>query len=164
MVVKDIRHFPVDVPSAFIKDGKVVQPIREVPVFHEADVAVIGGGPAGFAAALASARSGARTVLIERYGSLGGLFTNGLVLIIVGTAEGTRYGEQRLVTRGICEEFMNRCKVRIERIFIVLHGPDEEDPFLPVEITGEAKKLAPWINDHIWDLNRIKKQKDEPET
>ena len=59
---------------------------------------------------------------------------------------------------------MNRCRVRIERIFIVLHGPDEEDPFLPVEITGEAKKLAPWINDHIWDLNRIKKQKDEPET
>lgn len=57
---------------------------------------------------------------------------------------------------------MNRCKVRIGRIFIVLHGPDEEKPFLPAEITREAKALAPWINDHIWDLNRIKKQAEEP--
>ena len=58
---------------------------------------------------------------------------------------------------------MNRCKVKIRRVFIVLHGPDEEDPFLPTEITDEAKALAPWINEHIWELNRIKKQKGEPD-
>ena len=58
---------------------------------------------------------------------------------------------------------MSRCKAKIRRIFIVLHGPDEENPFLPVEITGEAKALVPWINDHIWDLNRIKRQKKEPD-
>ena len=58
---------------------------------------------------------------------------------------------------------MNRCKAKIRRIFIVLHGPDEENPFLPVEITGEAKALVSWINDHIWDLNRIKRQKKEPD-
>lgn len=57
---------------------------------------------------------------------------------------------------------MNRCKVKIRRIFIVLHGPDEENPFLPVEITEEARALAPWINEHIWNLNRIKKGKEEP--
>ena len=125
--IRDIAKFPVDVPSAFLKDGKIVQPARELTCFRETDVVVVGGGPAGFAAALASARTGAKTVLIERYGSLGGLFTNGLVLVIVGTAEGARDGEQRLVTRGICEEFLSRCAAagkwvsRIDRY----HGPNQ---------------------------------------
>ena len=58
---------------------------------------------------------------------------------------------------------MHRSKVPIQRIFIVLHGPDEENPFLPVEITAEAKALSPWINDHIWDLNRMQKEREEPD-
>ncbi|HQL51203.1 MAG TPA: FAD-dependent oxidoreductase [Kiritimatiellia bacterium] len=96
-----------DVPSARLEGGKVIQPARELPVFHEADVAVVGGGAAGFGAAVAAARAGAKVALIERYGSLGGLFTNGMVLIIIGT--GVREnGQFKLVTRGICEEFMRR--------------------------------------------------------
>ena len=47
------------------------------------------------------------------------------------------------------------------RIFLVIHGPDEENPFVPVEITEEAKGLAPWINEHIWDLNRMQKEREE---
>ena len=58
---------------------------------------------------------------------------------------------------------MNRCKAKIQRIFIVLHGPDEDYPCLFKEITGEAKDLAPWVDDHIWDLNNIRKQKEEPD-
>lgn len=108
--IKDIPKMPVDVPSATLDGDRVVQPAREVPVFRRADVVVVGGGPAGFAAALASARAGAKTLLVERYGSLGGLFTNGLVLIVIGTAEGSRQGAQRLVTRGICAEFMDCAK------------------------------------------------------
>lgn len=46
---------------------------------YEADVLVIGGGPAGFGAAVASARNGAKTILVERYGTLGGMATTGLV-------------------------------------------------------------------------------------
>ena len=45
----------------------------------EADIVVCGGGPAGINAALAAGRSGARTVLIERYGFLGGMSTAALV-------------------------------------------------------------------------------------
>ncbi len=56
---------------------------------------------------------------------------------------------------------MSRSGVRIERIFIVTHGPDEANPFLPVEITDQAKACAPWVNEHIWDLNRMQKQKEE---
>jgi len=52
---------------------------RAVPVTRETQVIVVGGGPAGIAAAIASARNGARTLLVERYGFLGGMATAGLV-------------------------------------------------------------------------------------
>ena len=56
---------------------------------------------------------------------------------------------------------MNRCGVRIGKIFIVTHGPDEENPFVPEDVTEQAKAYAPWVNEHIWDLNRMQKQKEE---
>lgn len=52
----------------------------QIPVFAETDVLVIGGGPAGTAAAIAACRAGADTYLVERYNHLGGLWTGGLVL------------------------------------------------------------------------------------
>lgn len=53
------------------------------------------------------------------------------------------------------------CKVNIGKIYIVIHGPDENDPFVPVEVTEEAKSYYSWINDHIWNLNRMQKQPEE---
>lgn len=50
---------------------------RETPVVENADVVVCGAGPAGFAAAIAAARTGARTVLLETHGCLGGVWTAG---------------------------------------------------------------------------------------
>lgn len=58
------------------------EPARDIPVFAETDVLVVGGGPAGAAAAVAAARAGAQTVLMERYGHLGGMSTGGLVVWI----------------------------------------------------------------------------------
>lgn len=114
MMVGFGRHiFPLprtmeDGPSCRIVDGEVVEPARKIPVFHRTDVVVVGGGPAGFAAAVAAARSGAKVALVERYGSLGGLFTNGMVLIMLATSARGDDGKYRIVTKGICEEFMRR--------------------------------------------------------
>ncbi len=55
----------------------ILEPQKKIPVIDEADVIVVGGGPAGIGAALASARNGAKTILLERFGSLGGLQTQG---------------------------------------------------------------------------------------
>lgn len=60
------------------------EPERETPVLAEVDVCVIGGGPGGLPAALASARAGAKTLLVERYGFLGGMATAGLIGPILG--------------------------------------------------------------------------------
>jgi len=62
---------------------------RRTPITDEADVVVAGGGPAGVAAAIGSSRLGVKTMLIERYGCLGGLATGGLVITLVETK---RYG------------------------------------------------------------------------
>jgi hypothetical protein len=53
----------------------ILEPQREIPVAYEAEVIVVGGGPAGIGAAVSAARNGANTILLERFGSLGGLQT-----------------------------------------------------------------------------------------
>ena len=56
---------------------------------------------------------------------------------------------------------ISRCKIRIGHVYIVIHGDDENDPFVPVDVTADAKRLYKWINDHIWDLNRMQKERVE---
>lgn len=69
--------------------------------------------------------------------------------------------DQFIKDAGFQYYIISRCGVKIEHIYIVTHGPDEENPFVPVEITSQAKAYYRWINEHIWDLNRMQKEKDE---
>ena len=57
----------------------VHEPARDIPVAHGAEVVVVGGGVSGVCAAIAAAMAGADTLLIERYGALGGNLTIGLL-------------------------------------------------------------------------------------
>ncbi len=61
----------------------LTEPSRKTNVVKETDVIVCGGGPAGIAAAISAARSGANTTLIELYGCLGGIWTTGLLSYII---------------------------------------------------------------------------------
>jgi hypothetical protein len=81
---------------------------RETKVCRTADVVIVGGGPGGIGAALAAARSGADTVLIERYEHLGGMGTGGLVTIIPDMIDSK--GKQ--VIAGITQEWVKRLDAR----------------------------------------------------
>ncbi|MFK4997522.1 FAD-dependent oxidoreductase [Bacillus sp. N9] len=69
------------------------------------DVIVAGGGPSGIMAAIAAARNGAKTMLIEKYGFLGGMATNALV----GPLQTFHAGDKQIVM-GIAEEVIQRLK------------------------------------------------------
>ncbi len=82
----------------------VLEPAQEVKVLAEAEVVVVGGGPGGHSAAIAAARNGARTVLVERYGHLGGMATGGIVIQIPHMSDGSK--EQQIA--GLCQEWIDR--------------------------------------------------------
>ena len=63
--------------SAVVKEKGVVEPERNIPVSGVYDVIVCGSGPAGVAAAIEAGRNGAKTLLIEVHGCLGGVWTSG---------------------------------------------------------------------------------------
>ncbi|HEX7474974.1 MAG TPA: FAD-dependent oxidoreductase [Dehalococcoidales bacterium] len=87
--------------------GTIQEDIRQIPIYQESDVVVVGGGPAGIGAAVAAARNGAKTTLLERYGHLGGMATGGLVMVIMPMSDGTN--EQQI--GGLCQEMIDRLDV-----------------------------------------------------
>lgn len=80
------------------------EPARDLPIYRQCDVLVVGGGPSGTAAAVAAARQGASVVLLERYNHLGGLSTGGLVIWIDRMTDWSG----NLVIRGFAEELFDR--------------------------------------------------------
>jgi len=83
------------------------EPVRQTAVFGSFDVVVVGGGPAGLAAATAAARNGADVLIIERYGFLGGMGTAGGVTNFAGLF-GLVHGETRQVVHGVADGLLDR--------------------------------------------------------
>lgn len=82
--------------------GKVVFQ-RDLEVRHEVDVLVVGGGPAGVAAAVSAARQGAKVFLAEATACLGGLGTSGMVPAFMQFTDGVNF-----LAGGIGEEILNK--------------------------------------------------------
>ncbi|MBN1402266.1 MAG: FAD-dependent oxidoreductase [Anaerolineae bacterium] len=100
----------------------IEEPARRIPVMDGVDVLVAGGGPAGIAAALAAAHEGARTLLVERYGYLGGMITGAHVVAILGVGDGTRP-----LARGIVAEIHRRLEP-LGGVEGLGPAPSEDDP------------------------------------
>jgi FAD-dependent oxidoreductase family protein len=103
-----------DAPCGPLRSGNsalppktIEEPARHIPLYGEYDVAVLGGGPAGIAAAVAAARAGRRTLLIERYGFLGGMGTAAGVTNFCGLHANV-HGEMHRVVQGIASELLAR--------------------------------------------------------
>jgi hypothetical protein len=84
---------------------------RDTPVYGEFEVVVVGGGPAGIAAAVAAGRAGRSTLLIERYGFLGGAGTAAGLSTFCGLHANV-HGEHRRVIRGVCDDVIERLERR----------------------------------------------------
>ena len=88
--------------------GKTIEePARQIPLYGEYEVVVLGGGPAGITAAAAAARAGRRTLLIERYGFLGGMGTAAGVTNFCGLHANV-HGEMHRVVQGIASDLLGR--------------------------------------------------------
>ena len=139
--------------NATLIDGKVIQPQRQLPVLTETDVLVVGGGPAGIVAAIAARRAGARVTIVERYGHFGGLWTGGLVLLVIGhIAKGPKQ-----VCQGIGEEMMRRLEKIDGAIIDRRHGSNptvdaEAVKYLMVEMIEEANVQ---VFLHCWGVDAV---------
>jgi glycine/D-amino acid oxidase-like deaminating enzyme len=90
----------------------VAEPARRLPVSRDVDVLVVGGGTSGCAAAVAAARQGAKVLLLDRYGFLGGTATAAMVGVFCGVYTCGPESTHQLLVGGVPHEAMQR----LERI------------------------------------------------
>lgn len=93
--------------DALKRQTHMFEPARQLAVYGEFDVVVIGGGPAGLAASTSAAKHGAKVLLVERYGFLGGMGTAGGVTNFAGLY-GRHNGEMRQVVHGVVDDLLAR--------------------------------------------------------
>jgi len=140
--------------------GSITEPAQDIPVLAETDVLVIGGGPAGIAAAVSASRAGASTILVERYNHLGGLWTGGLVLPLLSTHATDIRSKRRKVIYGIGDEIAQRLKnmnMAIHEINPIV-DPEAAKYVLEVMIKDSGVEMLYhcWASNVLVENNKIK--------
>jgi hypothetical protein len=139
-------------PYVVRSDGqRVTEPQRELPVARRVEVLVVGGGTAGVAAALAAARAGAETLLIERSGYVGGTGTGALMSL---------YSYPYEHIHGICRELINSM-VDQGGAALGLVIPFDPECFKQVALAklgtaGVGLMLYTWTADAIVEAGRVR--------
>ncbi len=106
------------------------------------DVVVAGGGSAGIAAAVAAARMGARTLLVERYGFLGGMATAGMVGTVCGLYLTRAAGPAERLNDGLTGEIADRLAALPGSEPPLRRGRTLVVPYVPHELAGLADELT----------------------
>jgi hypothetical protein len=157
----------LDSKRALREDG------REIPVAGKSQVLVCGGGPAGIAAALASARSGAETRLLEFAGCLGGVWTAGMLTKILDATDksgimseilpalasrgssvardtsGTVYDPE--VAKLVLEEMCVEAGVKIQLHTMVVGAVTDQNNRLKAVVTESKSGRQVWLADRFVD-------------
>ncbi|MCL5072360.1 MAG: FAD-dependent oxidoreductase [Actinobacteria bacterium] len=118
---------------------------KQIPIKEKVDVLVVGSGPAGFSAAINSARLGASTLLVEQFGSVGGVSTTGLM---------SEWCGKNYV--GTWAEILNRAKINDDTMIAIEHERLKLLYLDMLEEAGANLKLYTYASDAIVEDKKIK--------
>ena len=129
-------------PAPPSETRSIHEPARDTPVYEETDVLVVGGGPAGCAAAVAARRLGAQVTLVERYNHLGGLSTGGLVIWIDRMSD----WEGRQIITGFASEILDRLPADA----VAGAPPEQWGSKDPAEVAHWRERLSAFRDTVTW--------------
>lgn len=129
----------------------IQEPARAVPVLDSADVVVVGGGPAGLAAAVTAAESGLDTIVIEKNGFFGGASVSGMSGTICGLFNSPSDGsDYQQIVFGFADRMYRELKARDGVVERFPFGGSALAPFVPMHWKAAADRFVREAGVRVW--------------